>query len=79
MLLIRAKSSERSWDSTVMPYFSSANSSQRTVLNAVVRAPMPPITYRRQRLTTLHTAAKSRRFCVKASDSGCATCGANTV
>ena len=62
-----------------MPCFCMAISSKRTVLKAVVRAPMQPRLKRFMPLTTRQMAAKSRRFCWKAGVSGCTTCGLSTV
>ena len=57
----------------LMPYFCKVISSKRTVLKAVVRAPMQPTLNRFIPFTTRQIAAKSRRFCANASDSGCTT------
>ena len=62
-----------------MPYFWRVISSKRTVLKAVVRAPMQPTLKRFMPLTTRQMAAKSRRFCSNALLSGWTTWGFNTV
>ena len=62
-----------------MPCFCMAISSKRTVLNAVVRAPMQPRLKRFMPLTTRQMAAKSRRFSWNLGLSGCTTWGFNTV
>ena len=62
-----------------MPFFCMATSSKRTVLNAVVRAPMQPRLKRFMPLTTRQMAAKSRRFSWNLALSGCTTWGLRTV
>ena len=72
-------SSDKSKDSTFIPCLCIVTSSKRTVLNAVVRAPMQPRLNRRIPFTTRHTAAKSRRFSSNSGDSGWTTWGFITV
>ncbi len=55
---IRAKMSERSSVSTVMPWRCRASSSMRTVLKAVVRAPMAPTVMSRMPATTRQRRSK---------------------
>lgn len=59
--------------------FCMATSSKRTVLNAVVRAPMQPRLKRFMPFTTRQMAAKSRRFSWNFALSGCTTWGLRTV
>ena len=70
---------ERSNASTVIPFFCNPISSKRVVLNAVVLAPIHPIVKRFIPLTTRQIAAKSLKFSWNFSESGCTTCGFNTV
>ncbi len=76
---IRARMSERSSVSTVIPWRCSATSSMRTVLNGVVRAPMAPTTMPFTPFATRQTRSKCSTFFRKASPDGAAVWGLSAV
>ena len=51
----------------------------RTVLNAVVRAPIAPTRIRRSPFTTRHTRSKWSMFCTNFGLAGLTTCGFSAV
>ncbi len=76
---MRAKTSDMSTVSTVMPWRCSATSSMRTVLNGVVRAPMAPTTMPLMPRTTRQTRSNSSTMSLNRSEQGWTVCGADAV